>query len=249
MSAHPPIVILTARELDYKAVRDRLSGIREPPGASGTRFEVGSLGAGEVVLAVSGEGTQGAAALAERVIRVFAPRAVFFVGMAEALKPGVRPGDVVVATRVYADRPGKWVWQMDHGLERTARRIARHREGGPRIHVGAVTASGMGEPDALAIETDYAAVAKAGAVPAAVIRAISCGNEASAADFALALASDLIARQPPAGKEPREAPDIRMKSKGARPGVVAGLIGGGVRNQNKRPGWSSGPGREERGRR
>lgn len=119
------------------------------------------------------------------------------------------------------------------------------------------SADSEGYDDALAIEPDAAAVARAGrlgSVPVGVIRGIGDrdsrrpGAAGVAADFALALAAELINRQRPAGEAGREAPDIRVKAK-SRPGVVAGLIGGGVHNQNTRPGWSTGPGREERGRR
>ena len=201
MSDHPPIVILTALELEYKAVRDRLSGIREPPPAAGTRFEVGSLGDGEVVLAVTGQGNHGTAVLAERAIRVFSPGAVLFVGVAGALTDSVRLGDIVVATHVYAYHGGAArtggpasrprVWEIDHALEQTARRLARRDDDGPAIHFGPV-ASGeilhdarVSEPlrwirehydDALAIEMEAAGVARAGhlsSVPVAVVRAIS----------------------------------------------------------------------------
>ncbi len=192
MTAQPPIVIFTALELEYRAVRDRLTGLRDKAPVSGTRFEVGTLGkGGDVVLAVTGQGTHGTAVIAERAIRVFAPRAVLFVGIAGALKPAVRLGDIVVATHVYAyhgaaarptglaARPR--VWEIDHGLDQAARHVARRiaDDGGdlPVVHFGPV-ASGevlhdarVSDPlrwiqrhydDALAIEMEAAGVAKAG---------------------------------------------------------------------------------------
>jgi nucleoside phosphorylase len=121
--------------------------------------------------------------------------------VAGALKDSVRLGDIVVATHVYAYHGGAVrtggptsrprVWEIDHALEQTARRLARGHGDGPAIHFGPV-ASGeilhdvrVSEPlrwirehydDALAIEMEAAGVAKAGhlsPVPVAVVRAIS----------------------------------------------------------------------------
>jgi 8-oxo-dGTP diphosphatase len=140
MTDQPPIVILTALELEYRAVRDHLTGLRDETPVSGTLFETGTLrGGGEVVLAVTGPGTHGTAIIAERAIRVFAPRAVLFAGIAGSLKPAVRLGDIVVATHVYAyhgaaarpaglsSRPR--VWEIDHALDQIARRVARRIAG------------------------------------------------------------------------------------------------------------------------
>jgi adenosylhomocysteine nucleosidase len=299
MYESPPIVILTALELQYKAVRDRLSGIREPPPAAGTRFEVGAVPGGEVVLGITGLGTHGTAVLAERAIRVFDPVAVLFVGVAGALRSSVRLGDVVVATRVYAyhgaaarteglgSRPR--VWETDHGLQQTARRLARRDlpDGdGPLVHFGPV-ADGEARPDvpvsvplrrlrqhyddALAVEIESGGAAEAGhlsAVPVGVIRGISDRADGTRADsdgaggppraarhaaaFALALTGELFAQSPPVGEPPepeRSAPDIRIRTTGGNHGAVAGLLNGGVHNHNARPGRTTGPGREERGRR
>ncbi|MER5789181.1 hypothetical protein [Streptomyces sp. NPDC001980] len=48
-----------------------------------------------------------AAVITERAINFVRPQAVFFVGIAGSLKPDVSPGDVVVASEVYAYHGGK----------------------------------------------------------------------------------------------------------------------------------------------
>ncbi|MEU8229181.1 5'-methylthioadenosine/S-adenosylhomocysteine nucleosidase [Actinoplanes sp. NPDC048967] len=291
--SRPPIVILTALEVEYAAVRATLADLRQPPPVSGTRFEVGSLGggAGEVVLALTGAGNHGSAVIAERAIREFTPAAVLFVGVAGRLHPGLALGDVVVATHVYAyhgaaartgglkSRPR--VWEIDHGIDQAARQIARRvdrardlRVGaeGPRVHFGPV-ASGeilhdakVSQPlrwlrehydDALAIEMEAAGVAKAGhlsAAPVAVVRAISdfadgtkSGTDGAqwqaravrnAATFATALAADLIAHHPARAGQDRYRPEVQVSTKGGSHGAVAGVINGGVHNdQRTGPAW------------
>ncbi|MFI7543497.1 purine phosphorylase [Actinoplanes sp. NPDC049599] len=154
----PPVVVLTALDVEYDAVRDLLADLRQPPPVSGTRFEIGAIGGGgEVVLALTGQGNHASAVIAERAIREFRPLAVFFVGVAGSLRPGLALGDVVVATHVYAyhgaaaradglkSRPR--VWEIDHGIDQAARQIARRVERarnlragaqGPRVHFGPV---------------------------------------------------------------------------------------------------------------
>ncbi|MDT3395735.1 5'-methylthioadenosine/S-adenosylhomocysteine nucleosidase [Streptomyces sp. B1866] len=157
------LVVLTALEVEYLAVRAHLSDLRPYRHGSGTRFEVGRLdGTGwQVALAELGEGNQGAAALTERAVAVFDPRAVAFVGVAGGLKQDVRLGDVVVATHVYAYHGGKdedgeflarpRVWALSHELEQTAKAVRRDgawggslpagvREGPPAVHLKPVAA-------------------------------------------------------------------------------------------------------------
>jgi adenosylhomocysteine nucleosidase len=131
------IVMLTALDLEYRALRSRLTGTRECIHPAGTVFEVGQLtdGVGTVVLAVTGEGNLGAAILAERAIATFHPSAVLCVGIAGGLKADVALGDVVVATRVYAVSGGRdrdegfavrpRAWAASHELEQAARQVAR----------------------------------------------------------------------------------------------------------------------------
>jgi nucleoside phosphorylase len=89
------VLVLTALDLEYEAVRAHLSDLREHAHPAGTLFETGWLPGGrQVTIAVTGEGNQGAAVLAERGIAMFRPRAVMFVGVAGALKDDISLGDV-----------------------------------------------------------------------------------------------------------------------------------------------------------
>ena len=159
--SHGPIVILTALDLEYQAVRKRLTDLRSHPHPQGTRFEVGRIADGDcrIALALVGKGNQPAAVLAERAITEFHPIAVFFVGVAGARQPHIALGDVVVATHVYAYHGGTSeddgfrsrprVWEISHGAEQIARHIARteswaHRVAAtgraPTVHFGPIAA-------------------------------------------------------------------------------------------------------------
>jgi adenosylhomocysteine nucleosidase len=153
------IVILAAMNLEYRAVRARLSGITAHTHPMGTRFEVGHLNGCRVALALTGKGNQSAAVITERAAAEFAPAAVIFVGVAGALQPHLGLGDVVVATHVYAyhgatseddgitARPRTWelshrVHQIAAHLERTgdwARQLPADSPP-PRVHFGPVAA-------------------------------------------------------------------------------------------------------------
>ncbi|MEV5410014.1 5'-methylthioadenosine/S-adenosylhomocysteine nucleosidase [Thermopolyspora sp. NPDC052614] len=153
------VVILTALDLEYQAVRRHLAapGLHRHP--HGTLFEVGRLASGRcrVALANVGTGNQAAAVLTERAIREFDPAALLFVGVAGALSPHIALGDVVVATRVYAYHGGKSEddglrsrprsWETSHAAEQLARHIGR--DGGwagdldgpaPQVHFGPIAA-------------------------------------------------------------------------------------------------------------
>jgi adenosylhomocysteine nucleosidase len=131
------VVILTALNLEYAAVRDRLTDLTLHRHRTGTRFEVGRFagGAGRAALALTGKGTHPAAVLAERAIAEFAPVAVLFVGVAGALRPSLPLGDVVVATHVYAYHGGTSedgglrvrprVWETAHAADQLARHVDR----------------------------------------------------------------------------------------------------------------------------
>ncbi|WP_436759052.1 5'-methylthioadenosine/S-adenosylhomocysteine nucleosidase [Streptosporangium sp. V21-05] len=136
MNEHP-IVILTALDLEYQAVRKNLTGLRMHRHRAGTRFEVGQLpdGGCQVVLGLVGKGNQPAAVLAERAITEFNPFALLFVGVAGALWPDIGLGDVVVATHVYAYHGGTSeddgfkarprAWEISHEPDQIARHLAR----------------------------------------------------------------------------------------------------------------------------
>jgi nucleoside phosphorylase/ADP-ribose pyrophosphatase YjhB (NUDIX family) len=153
------IVILTAMNLEYQAVRAQLSGITAHTHPMGTRFEVGHLNGCRVALALTGKGNQSAAVLTERSVAEFAPAAVIFVGVAGALQPHLGLGDVVVATHVYAyhgatsqddgitARPR--TWELSHRVHQAAAHLERTGDwagqlpGGPplpRVHFGPVAA-------------------------------------------------------------------------------------------------------------
>lgn len=127
------IVLLTALQREYKAVRRHLVDAEEHPHRAGTLFEVGTLAGRQVAVAVLGDGNTSAAALTERAITEFRPAAVLFVGIAGALCDWLDIGDVVVATRVYGYHGGiseddgfrarPRAWDAAHHLEQTARQV------------------------------------------------------------------------------------------------------------------------------
>ncbi|OPF71270.1 hypothetical protein VT50_0233895, partial [Streptomyces antioxidans] len=131
------LVVLTALDVEYAAVRAHLVGPRPRLHPAGTLFEVGRLDGTpwRVALAEVGDGNQGAAVLTERAITMFGPRAVAFVGVAGALKDDVEIGDVVMATQVYAYHGGKdedgelhsrpRVWPVRQELDQLARMARR----------------------------------------------------------------------------------------------------------------------------
>src|ERR1700735_1292517 len=102
------VVLLTALDLEYQAVRCFLEDIRTRSHPAGTIFETGRPrdAAGTIALAVTGEGNIGAAVLAERAIAMFRPQAILSVGIAGSLVDEISLGDIVVATKVYAFHGG-----------------------------------------------------------------------------------------------------------------------------------------------
>jgi len=131
------LVVLTAIDVEYLAVRERLSQVRRHNHPAGTVFETGLLpgGAGRIALTVTGVGNAGAAILAERAIAMFEPAAVLFIGVAGGLDADLELGDLVVATKVYAVHGGREEhdgfhprprsWDASHHLEQIARHVAR----------------------------------------------------------------------------------------------------------------------------
>lgn len=195
------VVILTALELEYRAVLRHLTDTRLHQHASGTIFEVGTLADRSVAVACTGMGNDGAAVLTERAIAEFRPGLVLFVGIAGGLKDDVEIGDVVVATKVYAYHGGKEAvdgflarpsaWEAPHAIEQLARHVARSQHE-LNVHFAPVAAGDVvldnaDSPlaaqlhryynDAVAVEMESAGVAKAGhlnaTTPAMTIRGIS----------------------------------------------------------------------------
>ncbi|MBP2324934.1 nucleoside phosphorylase [Kibdelosporangium banguiense] len=146
------VVVLTALDVEYNAVRAHLTEIRRHVHHAGTQFEVGRLpgGGGEIVLAVTGQGNASAAVLAERAIAEFDPRALLFVGIAGALATDIELGDVVVGTKIYAYHGGldeadgfyarPRAWEVSHELDQLARLVNRDRQAEGKVHFRAIAA-------------------------------------------------------------------------------------------------------------
>ncbi|GAA3572563.1 hypothetical protein GCM10022419_061840 [Nonomuraea rosea] len=143
------IVILTALDLEYQAVRGHLTDPRVHRHTAGTRFELGRLTGGgcRVALGLVGKGNHPSAVITERAIAEFAPSALLFVGVAGALWPGIGLGDVVVATHVYAYHGGTSeddgfkarprVWEIGHETDQIARHLYRTESWARRLPAGA----------------------------------------------------------------------------------------------------------------
>lgn len=105
------IVILTAIPEEYRAVTrlllDDARTILHPE--DGTRLLLGALPGTPWQIAVGriGPGTHSAALVTASVYKWLKPAAVFFVGVAGALKSDIELGDVVVATKIYHVQSGK----------------------------------------------------------------------------------------------------------------------------------------------
>ncbi|GAA3355264.1 hypothetical protein GCM10017744_017120 [Streptomyces antimycoticus] len=165
-SARADVVVLTALEVEYRAVRAHLEDPRPVKAERGALFELGLFrdGSGERTVAIhmTGPGNPGAAASVERAAALFAPRAVLFVGVAGGRKD-VALGDVVAADAVYDYETGKdtesgflprqKTHQSAYGLVQLARLVAagdawqgRIRPGDdaprPRAHVKPLAAGG-----------------------------------------------------------------------------------------------------------
>lgn len=169
------VVILTALDLEYGAVRERLTNPRLHRHPAGTRFEVGSLGGTgcRVALALVGKGNHPAAVLAERAMAEFSPAAVLFVGVAGGLWPNVRLGDVVVATKIYAYHGGTSeddgmkarpkAWEIPHEADQIARHVARQSEWtrglpadrAPVVHFGPIAAGEVVQDSAVSGQAQW----------------------------------------------------------------------------------------------
>ncbi|MFD6327235.1 purine phosphorylase [Streptomyces sp. NPDC058442] len=155
------VVILTALNLEYQAVRRKLAGPQAHRHERGTRFEVGTVQGTScrVALGLTNKGNHSAAVIAERAIQEFSPVAVLFVGVAGALWDTARLGDVVMATHVYAYHGGTSeddglkarprVWEAAHGISQLGSHLARvndwaddapGRGRAPQVRFGAIAA-------------------------------------------------------------------------------------------------------------
>lgn len=131
------VVVLTALDLEYQAVRSLLTTPERRRHPGGTLFEVGLLPESGCSLAIvrTGPGNTASALIAERAIAMFQPLALLFVGIAGALTDDIELGDVVVATKVYAFHGGRdddkgflarpQTWNAPHELEQLAGYLAQ----------------------------------------------------------------------------------------------------------------------------
>jgi nucleoside phosphorylase len=109
--AIPCVVILTALQVEYMAVREYLTGLKEELHPQGTVYERGTFTTGQqiwdVVIAQIRAGNSGVATEVERAIARYSPRVILFVGVAGGVKKNLKIGDVVVGTKIYKYESGK----------------------------------------------------------------------------------------------------------------------------------------------
>ncbi|NGO46690.1 phosphorylase family protein [Streptomyces ureilyticus] len=105
----PTVVVLTALPVEYEAVRRHLKDVREVGSRQGTRFDVGRISGldWQIALAETGPTNTRAALITQHAVDHFTAAAVFFVGVAAALKDKLRLGDVVVASKIYGYHGGR----------------------------------------------------------------------------------------------------------------------------------------------
>jgi len=108
--ARSRFVVLTALEVEARAVLEQLADLREQVLLSGTIIDIGDLHGDdkivEVAVAQGGAGNVSAAALSTELLGNLRPAALLFVGVAGGIKD-VAIGDVVAATKVYGYTSGK----------------------------------------------------------------------------------------------------------------------------------------------
>ncbi|WP_435193049.1 hypothetical protein [Streptomyces sp. NRRL F-5630] len=136
-SRQPTVVVLTALQVEYEAVRRHLENVREVELPQGTLLDVGRIpGLGwEVALAETGPTNTRAALITQSAIEHFDAEAVFFVGVAGALKDNIRLGDVVVASKIYGYHGGREsvdgfsarpeTWEPKHAMDQLVRSARR----------------------------------------------------------------------------------------------------------------------------
>ncbi|MGW4056932.1 phosphorylase family protein [Amycolatopsis sp. NPDC004747] len=166
------VVMLTAFNDEYQAVRERLTDTKIVRHDKGTRFEIGTIPGTScrVALSLTGKGTHPAAVLAERAIQHFSPVALIFVGVAGALWD-TPLGDVVVATHVCAYHGGTSeddglkarprVWEIAHEVSQVAQHVARTGEWardtppGTKAHFGVIAAGEIVQNSRLSAEARW----------------------------------------------------------------------------------------------
>ncbi|QEU92158.1 5'-methylthioadenosine/S-adenosylhomocysteine nucleosidase [Streptomyces kanamyceticus] len=170
------VVVLTALNLEYQAMRQKFAGTQVHRHKRGTRFEVGTVQGTScrVALGLTSKGNSSAAVIAERAIQEFSPPAVLFVGVAGALWDTARLGDVVMATHVYAYHGGTSeddglkarprVWEAPHGISQLASHLARlndwadpmsGHEDVPQVRFGAIAAGEVVQNSRISAEAKW----------------------------------------------------------------------------------------------
>lgn len=91
--------ILGALETEVELLKERLHD-RQDVEMEGIHFYTGMLNNQEVVITRSGVGKVNAAIITTLLLEHFKPKYLLFSGIAGGLKPGLQPGDVVIATTV-----------------------------------------------------------------------------------------------------------------------------------------------------
>jgi adenosylhomocysteine nucleosidase len=94
----PVTAILGAFEKEVILLEDRLSERREHQ-IEGIRFVAGKLHGRNVVVAWTGVGKVNAAMTTTLLIEHFKPKHIIFTGIAGAVNPELRPGDIVIAEK------------------------------------------------------------------------------------------------------------------------------------------------------
>ncbi|MFY4721100.1 hypothetical protein [Streptomyces sp. LaBMicrA B280] len=134
----PTVVVLTALQVEYEAVRRHMTDVHEDREPQGTVFDRGRIpGLGwEVALAEMGPTNTRAALVTQSAIAYFDAEVVLFVGVAGGLKDNVRLGDVVVARKVYSHHGGREsadgfaarpdVWQPPYEMDQLVRSARRN---------------------------------------------------------------------------------------------------------------------------
>lgn len=170
------VVVLTALEHEYQAVRNKLVNPQLQTHDHGTLYEIGTARGTNCQIAVTltEKGNQPAAVLAERAITEFDPAAVLFVGVAGALRTSIQLGDVVVAKHVYAYHGGTSeddgtksrprVWEMEHGISQLASHVARGNDWfdcqsserrHPEVHFGPIAAGEIVHNSRISYEAEW----------------------------------------------------------------------------------------------
>jgi nucleoside phosphorylase len=158
------VVILNAIRVEVEAVCAHLQGMHEET-HRGTIYRRGTFSDGtyswDVVVVQTGRGGSAAATETERAITFYHPDLVLFVGVAGGRK-GVKHGDVVAATKVYAYESGKddAIFQTRPEVGRPSYRLEQRAEAEaakkdwlkrlgdnlpdphPSVHVGPIAAGG-----------------------------------------------------------------------------------------------------------